>query len=391
MSTEITEEKPRSIRERIILEALTMQETAMRDCLNDAGMVADWEKQFGADIETCLLVVSGIIRDVGGAPRQERASVRISINGFDILFSGKQDEIQSSFESLGCLIDKLSGTTETVSLAEPVLTKRIELPAPGLPAPGLKPGAKRGRKPKVVSDSGPSADAVATANSVFPLKDEADDAAVTWKTTESGTSTELPQVATSAIPVVAEELFDCLECLGSKPESEYDNGEGGQRKRICRECGSKPVPEWKVCSRCNDSKLLDKFAVQEKGKYGRASSCKDCQRYFAEVQSWPMLAGAIDVEALRSYSRSLPEDEEKPKPARRAPQSKNVNEGGFIWSKPTRCPKCSAHPIRVRRLAAADLKKDCWLHVRDGQQPCILKIAFYQIKDDPAYRPPEAA
>ena len=59
----------------------------------------------------------------------------------------------------------------------------------------------------------------------------------------------------------------------------------------------------------------------------------------------------------------------------------------FVYSKRLTCPKCSAPGVRLRRLRRADLKKDCWLHVRtEAEQPCVLKIAHYTIKDDPGYQ-----
>ena len=53
----------------------------------------------------------------------------------------------------------------------------------------------------------------------------------------------------------------------------------------------------------------------------------------------------------------------------------------FIWSKPTRCPKCS-ETTRLRRLADADPAKDAWIHPGPN---CTIKIAHYKIKDDPKF------
>jgi hypothetical protein len=54
----------------------------------------------------------------------------------------------------------------------------------------------------------------------------------------------------------------------------------------------------------------------------------------------------------------------------------------FVWSKPTRCPKCG-EMARLRRLADADLAKDMWIHPGPN---CTVKIAHYKIKDDLKYQ-----
>lgn len=58
----------------------------------------------------------------------------------------------------------------------------------------------------------------------------------------------------------------------------------------------------------------------------------------------------------------------------------------FVYSKPTKCPKCSMGNVRLRRRKDADLSKDMWLHTKsDGSASCQIKIAHYKIPVDSKY------
>lgn len=58
----------------------------------------------------------------------------------------------------------------------------------------------------------------------------------------------------------------------------------------------------------------------------------------------------------------------------------------FVYSKPTKCPKCSMGNVRLRRRKDADLSKDMWLHTKsDGSPSCQIKIAHYKIVVDSKY------
>lgn len=144
------------------------------------------------------------------------------------------------------------------------------------------------------------------------------------------------------------------------------------------------------------NKGCEKHPDSEVDKRGR---CRQCSRdYQAEHWKKKQAEKAAAGKTVRKYRpRQLPElpieesfdaddedDDAKETPVT-TPSAKPDTD--FVYSKPFKCPKCG-ETGRLRRRAEADPDKDYWLHIHpNGGAPCMLKMANYQIKDAPGYRP----
>jgi hypothetical protein len=76
-----------------------------------------------------------------------------------------------------------------------------------------------------------------------------------------------------------------------------------------------------------------------------------------------------------------------PPPKVKASATASPAADSYVYSHPSKCPKCNTTPTRFKRRANADIQKDYWICEANG---CQLKISHYNIRVDTKYRP-EAA
>lgn len=161
-------------------------------------------------------------------------------------------------------------------------------------------------------------------------------------------------------PGVAAGQKRCTKCKAVKPVDEFDNRGRGKR------------PDCKQCR--HDEKGLPGKPERRARKIPRQ---QDVNRPSNPRDAQPVLDVGQDLD-FNPDDVDEPEIEAEPD----IPEATAAKSTDFVYSKPTRCPKCSAPGIRLRkRRDARDM--DYWLHVNgNGAAPCMLKISNYRIPVD---------